>query len=116
MSIQDCQQVVVTVEGKGDSKQHAFASALGEIQKKMMQESEVILRIEPLEVEVVKAIEKTYKERFLFFFFPRIRTSYHVELAVTVSVTTLKVDEVTFTQEMTGDPDGIKIPILSKKI
>ena len=36
MSIQDCQQVIVTVEGKGDSKQHAFASALGNIQKKMM--------------------------------------------------------------------------------
>ncbi|MFM2489359.1 DUF4312 family protein [Enterococcus avium] len=32
----------------------------------MMQESEVILRIEPIEVEVIKAIEKTYKERFLF--------------------------------------------------
>ena len=51
MSIQDCQQVIVTVEGEGDSKQHAFASALGQIQKKMMQESEVILRIEPIEVD-----------------------------------------------------------------
>lgn len=61
MSIQDCQQVIVTVEGKGDSKQHAFASALGNIQKKMMQESEVILRIEPVEVEVIKATEKRTK-------------------------------------------------------
>ena len=59
MSIQDCQQVIVTVEGKGDSKQHAFASALGNIQKKMMQESEVILRIEPVEVE--------YKEKRLVY-------------------------------------------------
>ena len=108
MSIQDCQQVIVTVEGEGDSKQHAFASALGQIQKKMMQESEVILRIEP--------IEKTYKERFLFFFFPRKRTSYHVELEVTVSVTTLQVGEVEFTKEMTDDPDGIQIPVISKKI
>ena len=79
MSVQDRQQVVVTVEGKGDSKQHAFASALGEIQKKMMQESEVILRIEPVEVEVVKAVQQSYKERFLFFFFPRIRTHYYAE-------------------------------------
>ena len=113
MSIQDCQQVIVTVEGEGDSKQHAFASALGQIQKRMMQESEVILRIEPIEVE---AIEKTYKERFLFFFFPRKRTSYHVELEVTVSVTTLQVGEVEFTKEMTDDPDGIQIPVISKKI
>ena len=116
MSIQDCQQVIVTVEGEGDSKQYAFASALGQIQKKMMQESEVILRIEPIEVEVIKAIEKTYKERFLFFFFPRKRTSYHVELEVTVSVTTLQVSEVEFTKEMTDDPDGIQIPVISKKI
>ncbi|MDB1735233.1 DUF4312 family protein [Enterococcus avium] len=116
MSIQDCQQVIVTVEGEGDSKQHAFASALGQIQKRMMQESEVILRIEPIEVEVIKAIEKTYKERFLFFFFPRKRTSYHVELEVTVSITTLQVSEVEFTKEMTDDPDGIQIPVISKKI
>ena len=116
MSIQDCQQVIVTVEGDGDSKQHAFASALGQIQKRMMQESEVILRIEPIEVEVIKAIEKTYKERFLFFFFPRKRTSYHVELEVTVSITTLQVSEVEFTKEMTDDPDGIQIPVISKKI
>ena len=116
MSIQDCHQVIVTVEGEGDSKQHAFASALGQIQKKMMQESEVILRIEPIEVEVIKAIEKTYKERFLFFFFPRKRTSYHVELEVTVSVTMLQVSEVEFTKEMTDDPDGIQIPVISKKI
>ena len=116
MSIQDRPQVIVTVEGEGDSKQHAFASALGQIQKKMMQESEVILRIEPIEVEVIKAIEKTYKERFLFFFFPRKRTSYHVELEVTVSVTMLQVSEVEFTKEMTDDPDGIQIPVISKKI
>ena len=48
MSIQDCQQVIVTVEGEGDSKQHAFASALGQIQKKMMQESEVIYELNRL--------------------------------------------------------------------
>lgn len=116
MSIQECQQVIVTVEGKGDSKQHAFASALGQIQKKMMQESEVILRIEPIEVNVIEAKQKTYKERFLFFFFPRNKTTYHVELEVTVNVTTLQVDEVAFTQEMTDDPEGNQIPVISKKI
>lgn len=116
MSIQDCQEFVVTVEGKGDSKQHAFASALEQIQKKMMQESEVILRIEPVNVNVVKAVQETYKERFLFFFFPREKTTYHVVLEVQVKMTTLKVDEVAFKQERTDDPEGIHIPIISKKI
>ena len=39
-----------------------------------------------------------------------------MELEVTVSVTTLQVSEVEFTKEMTDDPDGIQIPVISKKI
>lgn len=115
MSIQDCQQVIAC-----DSRRRRilsstrFASALGQIQKKMMQESEVILRIEyGIEVEVIKAIEKTYKERFLFSSFKK-RTSYHVELEVTVSVITLQVGEVEFTKEMTDDPDVFKFLLFQK--
>lgn len=116
MSIQKCQQVKIVVDGKGDSKQHAFASALGDIQKKMMKQSEVILRIEPLEVTVLSAQENQVKERFLFFFFPRKRITFHVELEVLVKVTTLAVEEVNFEQREMADPDGIQLPIISKKI
>ena len=116
MSINNTEQTVILVEGKGDSKQHAFASALNQIQKKMMQESEVILRIEPIKVNVLKASQKNYTERFLFFFFPRKRVSYQVKLEVTVSITTLQIDAVRFDQEMTDDPESIHIPIISKRI
>ncbi|MGX7126769.1 DUF4312 family protein [Enterococcus viikkiensis] len=116
MNIQNCQQIKILVEGQGDTKQHAFASALGQIQKKIMQESEVILRIEPIDVDIVKAAQKNYTERFFFFFFPRKRTSYQVTLEVLVNVTTLLVEDVVFTQEQTADPDSIHIPVISKKI
>jgi hypothetical protein len=39
-----------------------------------------------------------------------------VVLEVTVNVTTLQANEVVFTQERTSDPDGVPIPVISKKI
>lgn len=115
MGIQKTIQQKVIVSGKGDSKQHAFAGALSEIQKKLMQQSEVLLRVEPLKVDVLKAEEKSYTERFLFFFFPRKRTSYEVELAVTVSVTEIELADVPFTPLETADPNGIGVSFVSKK-
>ncbi|MBV7390671.1 DUF4312 family protein [Enterococcus alishanensis] len=116
MTAQKTTQKKVIVNGKGDSKQHAFAAALGEIQQKLMQESEVLLRVEPLEVEVLAATEQTFTERFLFFFFPRKRTNYQVQLAVTVEVSEIDLTLVPFMQEKIADPEGINLPFVSKKI
>lgn len=116
MSVQKTVQQKVIVTGKGDSKQHAFAAALAEIQNKLMKQAEVLLRVEPLKVDVLKAVESNYTERFLFFFFPRQRISYEVELSVTVAVTEVDLAEVPFTQQQTADPNGIALPFLTKKI
>lgn len=116
MSVQKTIQQKVVVSGKGDSKQHAFAAALGEIQKKLVKQSEVLLRVEPMEVEVLMAVEKSYTERFLFFFFPRQRTSYEVELSVTVSITELDLAEIPFTRLDVEDPNGISLPFVTKKM
>lgn len=80
MSVQKTIQQKVIVSGKGETKQHAFASALAEIQNKIMEQSNVLLRIEPVNVDILKAVENKYTERFLFFFFPRQCISYEVEL------------------------------------
>ncbi|EPM7463528.1 DUF4312 family protein [Enterococcus faecium] len=81
MSVQKTIQQKVIVSGKGETKQHAFASALAEIQNKIMEQSNVLLRIEPVNVDILKAVENKYTERFLFFFFPRQCISYEVELS-----------------------------------
>lgn len=116
MRVQKTVQQKVVVAGKGATKSHAFAAALAEIQNKLMKQSEVLLRVEPLNVDVLKAVENKYTERFLFFFFPRQRISYEVELSVTVAVTEISLTEVSFSQQTTEDPHGIALPFLTKKV
>ncbi|MCR1926332.1 DUF4312 family protein [Enterococcus gallinarum] len=116
MSVQKTTQQKVIVSGKGETKQHAFASALAEIQNKLMASAKVLLRIEPVNVEVLKAVENKYTERFLFFFFPRQRVNYEVELSVTITVTEIRLADVPFTQHLTEDPNGIVLPFVTKKV
>ncbi|QWL67493.1 DUF4312 family protein [Aeromonas jandaei] len=90
----------VTVSGKGTTRQQAFASALSQVQPTLLKDNQqVLLRIEPVDVQVLKAEESVRVEKFLFFFLPRQRREYRVQLEITVQVTSLDVARVTFTQE-----------------
>ncbi|MDT3252914.1 DUF4312 family protein [Serratia sp. root2] len=87
----------VKVEGKGDSKAKAFASALANVQGTVLKStSNILLRIEPQDVSILKAEEKITKEKFLFFFLPRERKVYTVTLEITVSVTMINTEKVVF--------------------
>lgn len=89
----------VTVSGKGTTRQQAFASALSQVQPTLLKDNQqVLLRIEPVDVQVLKAEESVRVEKFLFFFLPRQRREYRVQLEITVQVTSLNVARVTFTQ------------------
>ncbi|AXV32758.1 DUF4312 family protein [Aeromonas jandaei] len=89
----------VTVSGKGTTRQQAFASALSQVQPTLLKDNQqVLLRIEPVDVQVLKAEESVRVEKFLFFFLPRQRREYRVQLEITVQVTSLDVARVTFTQ------------------
>lgn len=88
-----------TVSGKGTTRQQAFASALSQVQPTLLKDNQqVLLRIEPVDVQVLKAEESVRVEKFLFFFLPRQRREYRVQLEITVQVTSLDVARVTFTQ------------------
>ncbi|QZY95304.1 DUF4312 family protein [Pantoea dispersa] len=88
----------VTVQGKGDSKAKAFADALSKVQQQVLRTSQkILLRIEPLDVRVLRAQESVRKEKFLFFFLARERRNYSVELEITVSVTVIDTESVAFT-------------------
>lgn len=87
----------VNVSGKGDSKERAFADALSRVQNTVLKATnKVLLRIEPQDVVVVLARESVRKEKFLFFFLARERRSYSVELDITVNVTVIDTDKVSF--------------------
>lgn len=88
----------VTVQGKGDSKAKAFADALSKVQQQVLRTSQkILLRIEPLDVRVLRAQENVRTETFLFFFLARERRNYSVELEITVSVTVIDTEQVVFT-------------------
>ncbi|MEG0260248.1 MAG: DUF4312 family protein [Lysinibacillus sp.] len=98
-------ETTVRIEGKGDSKDRAFNIALGNIQKKIMKEykGSMIIRIEPINVNVIEAKETSYVERFLFFFFPRQRSKFSVVLDVDVNLFLLDVDKVDFEKNEQGN-------------
>ncbi|AIR84817.1 DUF4312 family protein [Erwinia sp. S63] len=87
----------VTVQGKGDSKAKAFSDALSKVQQQVLRTSQkILLRIEPIDVRVLRAQESVRTEKFLFFFLARERRNYSVELEITVSVTVIDTDKVDF--------------------
>ena len=92
-------QDVIRISGSGSSKEHAFASAFGQVQKEVVKNSgKIMLQINPVDVEIIEAQELTYTEKFLFFFFKRERSKYHVVLDVTVDMTYIDQEAVKFDQ------------------
>ena len=87
----------VQVKGKGDSKEKAFANALGNVQNTVLKSTQnILLLIEPQDVKVLNAELSVKNEKFLFFFLPRERKTYSVELDITVNVTIINTDKVVF--------------------
>ncbi len=90
----------VRIEGKGQSKEHAIATALGKIQKKVNAElNGMIIRIEPINIEIVEAIEETYTERFLLFFFPRKRSQFKLLMDIEVDLFLLETEKIEFREK-----------------
>lgn len=87
----------VNVSGRGDSKGKAFADALSRVQNTVLKSTDkILLRIEPVDVQVLKATLRVKTERFLFFFLPREKHVYSVELAITVNVSVIDTRQVDF--------------------
>lgn len=115
MSIEANQTQTVRVSGKGENKIRAISDAMSKIQKQILKNSkEVTLRIEPISVEVCSAKEISYTEKFLFFFFPRQRTSYEIELEIQVELLTIDAEVIPFTQNKEEAAGNGRIPFLSK--
>ena len=69
----------VRVTGQGDTKQKAIADALNSIQKTVLKNStDIILRIEPKDVEVVSAHSHSRTEKFLFIFLTNKRLNFYI--------------------------------------
>jgi uncharacterized protein (TIGR03578 family) len=108
---------VIRVEGTGKEKNLAFANALNQIHNRVLKEKkDVIVRIEPLDIQIVKAEQETFTERFLFFFLPRTRVNYRVLLDVEVAITLVEMDTLHFEEKAIADPNGLPLPFGKKHI
>lgn len=91
------QQMTVRVKGTGNSQQKAFAAALAQVQREILKNSNsIILRIEPLDVQVVTAYADISTEKFLFFFLPRKKELYEITIDVVVDVTFVDMADIEF--------------------
>lgn len=110
-------QQVIRVEGVAEEKNKAFANALSQVQNHVIKESkDVTLRIEPVSVNVIKAEQETYVERFLFVFFPRVRHNFRVTLDVTADITMIEMSAVNFVEKKVSNPVGFSLPFFKNKI
>lgn len=90
-------EVTIEVSGSGKTKEEAFAKAMSMVQKKLSQQEQgILIRIEPLEVDLVEGREVTGTERFLFFFFKREISTFTVKLNVKVNLYTVDIESVEF--------------------
>ncbi|MDF7667790.1 DUF4312 family protein [Orbaceae bacterium ESL0727] len=91
------QMMTVRVSGTGNSKQKALAAALAKVQTAVLQNSSaIILRIEPVDIDVISAYADIFCEKFLFFFLPRKKECYAITVDITVKVSLVAIDEIKF--------------------
>ncbi|XBS71994.1 DUF4312 family protein [Acerihabitans sp. KWT182] len=91
--------IKVRVAGKSDTKKGALSGALSQVQTTVMKTTgNVLLRIEPMQVDVVSAEETLTTEKFLFLFLPRVKRSYSVVLDITVSIIMIDPEKIPFSQ------------------
>ena len=94
----------IVVKGKAKNKKEAFANAINQVARNLgAKEDNLIFKIEPKSFEVEELKEIDEKEHFLFFFFPRIRKSYEVQLRVLVHVEYVCVNEIACQKVATTD-------------
>jgi len=95
----------ITVSGTAETKSGAFQNALSQMKKNIAKNNpDILLQIEPQDVEVLTATETTYKERFLGLLFPRTRTRYDITIRVDVKIRLVLLSEVQFEEQVESLP------------
>ncbi|MGY0020828.1 DUF4312 family protein [Streptomyces sp. YJ-C3] len=85
------------LSGTGPTREKAFATAIGQVQSAVGKRTDgVCFRVEPLELDVVSAVEHRWTERFLGLFFPRTRQRFEITLRIEVQVASLDLDALDF--------------------
>jgi len=90
----------LTLTGTSETKEGAFNKIFGQIKTSIASHiPELVVRIEPQEVEIISAKETRYTEKFLGFLFPRERTTYEITAQISVRLGVIEVSKISFQQE-----------------
>jgi uncharacterized protein (TIGR03578 family) len=105
---------IVTANGAAETKQGAFQQALTRMKATISKSTgDLLLQIEPRDVEVVAARQTSYREKFLGVLFPRTRTRYEVTIRVTVKLRSVDLDQVHFIEK--AEPSSVFQRILKMR-
>lgn len=95
------------LSGSADTKEGAFNKIFGQIKHVVArQTSDLVVRIEPMGVEVIAATETLHKERLFGLFFPRTRTRYDITVDIQVRLGMVEVENILF-QQRTEQAAGV---------
>lgn len=91
----------VQVSGTGATKESVFSSIFLKIKPLIARTfpNYIVVKIEPQEVTVLSAVERSYTERFFGLFFPRQKISYDITVMITVHLRYIETSAIPFEKE-----------------
>lgn len=90
----------LTLSGAAETKEGAFNKVFAQIKPQIAREiNELVVRIEPKDLEVLSAEEICYTERFMGLFFPRTRRRYEVQVRLTVRLGLVELSKLQFVEK-----------------
>ncbi|USG64217.1 DUF4312 family protein [Brevibacillus ruminantium] len=88
------------LSGSADTKEGAFNKIFGQIKQVVArQTSDLVVRIEPVHMELVSATESIHKERLFGLFFPRTRAKYDITVDIQVRLGVVDVASIPFQKQ-----------------
>ncbi|MED1796220.1 DUF4312 family protein [Brevibacillus nitrificans] len=94
------------LSGSADTKEGAFNKIFSQIKHVVArQTNDLVVRIEPIGLQVISATETVRQERLFGLFFPRKRTRYDITVDMQVRLGVVQVENISFHQqtEQTAD-------------
>lgn len=90
-------EVTLTLTGSGESERAAFQNILNEMKKQVTgNDADMMLQIEPRNMEVLSADKTVRTEKFLGILFPRTRTRYEIKANITVMLRYMDLSKIEY--------------------
>lgn len=90
-------EVTLTLTGTGESERAAFQHILNEMKKQVTRnDADMMLQIEPRNMEVLSAVRTVRTEKFLGILFPRTRTRYEIKATITVMLRYMDLSKIEY--------------------